>query len=231
MILFGKLSEEDKKRITPLFLIMCVSYTTLTLLSNIISGKIISIFGYIVPSGVLIFPLLYILSDIMTETMGMRLSMVAIRLNAIANIFMAIIFYIVIKMPYPEFWNNQSAYVTVLSMSWRMVIASVIGTFVGDYANSAIVSLMKIFQKGKNFPIRAISSTIVGQFLDSSIFITLTFYGIIQNVKIVEMIFVQYLFKVLYEIICLPITIKIIRIIKNKNYDHYDELKFNTYKM
>lgn len=229
MILFGKLSNEDIKRISPLFLIMCVSYVTLTLLSNIISGKIISVFGYYVPAGVLIFPLLYILSDIMTETMGMRLSMIAIRLNALSNIFMAILFYIVIKIPYAPFWNDQNAYSIVLGMSWRMVIASVIGTFIGDYANSVIVSIMKIIQKGKYFSVRAVLSTIVGQFLDSSIFITITFFGIISNDILWKMIITQYLFKVTYEIICLPITIQIIRKIKNK-YDYYDKLKYETYK-
>lgn len=229
--IFGEIGLEDKKRITPFFVVLAVMYGTVSLLSNIVAGKIIMIGSFVAPAGIILFPICYIISDVLTECYGMRLSMLGIRMNAFINIFMATIFAIAIILPPAPFWGNQAGFASTLLITWRLVLASLIGTFLGDWANSAVVSIMKVAQSGKYFGTRAILSTIVGQALDSICFITIAFIGTVPMKVIFTMIICQYIFKVLFEVVCLPITCKVVKWVKEKDADYYDEIKLETYKL
>ena len=169
-------SMVNKTKITPMFFIIGVSFITCLLISNIISGKLFNIFGFTLTSAVIIFPITYILGDVITEIYGFKLSRLIIWTGFICNIFMAIVFSIVVKLPYPDFWNDQQSYGLVLSSTPRTTLASLLAYFLGTYLNSVVLSKLKVITNGKWLWTRTIGSTLVGEGVDSFFFITIVFW-------------------------------------------------------
>jgi hypothetical protein len=230
-----KLEGWDKmKQPTVMFVRLSIIYTMCLVLANIIAVKIISIEGFIIlPAAVIIFPIVYIIDDIMTEVYGMKLSMVTIKMSIIANILMVLITYIAMKLPFPAFWQGQKAFEGVFKWTWRIVLASIIGCYFGEWSNSVVISRMKVLQNGRNFPLRAWISTVVGEGVDTLLFITIAFISTMPNKQLVTLIVCQYLFKVGYEGICLPITTRVTKWWKIREglevYDYTDNL-VKTYR-
>lgn len=195
---------------TTMFVVLAVTYASLLLISNVIAGRLISLGGIILPSAVLVYPAIYIFSDIMTEVYGIKLSLLAIRLNVVANLLMVAVFYIVLTVPMPGFFKNGSAYYTVLHQTGRIVTGSLISYFLGDYINSATLSIMKRITHKKYFGLRAVASTALGQIADTGIFISIAFYGVVPTPVLWGMMLAQYVFKVCYEAVSLPITIPVV---------------------
>lgn len=210
--MFAKVTEGSK--ITPMFCVLAISYAGVLLISNIITSKLIVVCGIVLPAAVILFPLVYIMSDVMTEIYGIRLSMVAIKTNAFLNLFMSIIFMLAISIPAPEFWKGQQAFVTVLGNTPRMVIASLIGYFLGDMTNSVSLSIMKVRTKNtifKWFFFRAIGSSLIGQIFDTFAFIFIAFYGVMPTSALFMMAVSQYIAKIGYEIVCYPLVSAVVR--------------------
>ena len=156
-------------RITPMFLVLSITYTVTLILSNIIACKLITVGGYILPAAVIVYPIVYIISDIMTEVYGMRLSMLTIKMNASMNVLMVVVFVIATMLPFPDFWKGQVSFETVFGTTFRIVCASLVGYYIGDWANSMTISMLKRWTNGKCFPFRAIMSTLVGQIFDTGL--------------------------------------------------------------
>jgi len=198
---------------TPMFTRMAIFYAVALVLSNVIAVKIWHIGTYIfLPAAVILFPVVYIVSDVMTEIYGMKLSMLAIRMNVLMNVVLVLVTWAATKLPPAIFSKEmQVAFETIFHWTWRVVIASLIGYYLGDWSNSAVISRMKVLQKGKNFPWRAWLSTVVGEGIDTLCFITIAFAGTMPWKALVTMIIAQYLFKISYEAICLPITTRVVK--------------------
>lgn len=210
--MFTKATEGSK--ITPMFCVLAISYAGVLLISNIITSKLIIVCGVVLPAAVILFPLVYIMSDVMTEIYGIRLSMVAIKTNAFLNLFMSLIFMLAISIPAPEFWKGQQAFATVLGNTPRMVVASLIGYFLGDMANSMSLSIMKVRTKNTIFEwffFRAIGSSLIGQIFDTFAFIFIAFYGIMPTSALFIMAISQYIAKIGYEIVCYPLVSAVVR--------------------
>jgi len=219
---------------TPLFVKMSIFYAVVLVLSNILASKIIQLGFIFVPAAIILFPLVYIVSDVMTEVYGMRLSLLAIRSNVFMNLLLILVTYIATKLPPAPFSQDmQVAFERIFHFTWRIVLASMVAYYLGDWSNSAVVSRLKVLQNGRNFPLRAWLSSVVGEGVDTLLFITIAFAGSIPGKVLLNMILSQYLFKITYELVCLPITTHVVKWWKRAEgfevYDYTDNL-IKTYR-
>lgn len=208
--------KETKETYSEIFLFISILFITCILVSNILASKIINIFGISMTGGVLVFPITYIIGDVLTEIYGYKKSKKIIIYGFICNLIMVILFYIAMKLPYPEYYLNQDAFVAVLSSTPRLLLASFIGYLAGGLTNSYIMDYIKNNSKIKYLWFRTITSTIIGEFLDTSIFLIIGFIGTMKTNDLLFMIVCQSAAKTLYEIVLTPLTYKTIAYIKKK---------------
>ncbi len=225
--------HRDDSSYSPLFLALFTAFLTSLLVSNVIAGKLIEIWGITLPSAVILFPITYILSDVFTEVYGFRRTRMVIWVGFAANLIMSLIFILAIKLPYPAFFQDQEAYARVLGMTPRVVAASLLAYWAGEFANSIVLSILKKATKGRHLWARTIGSTIVGQGLDTLLFIGIAFIGIVPAPVLLQMILAQYFFKVSYEVLFTPLTYIVVRSIKkHEGMDTFDDkVAYNPFKM
>lgn len=225
-------SEEDKT-VSKLFMCIGIIFVACLILSNIIAGKMWAVTESItLPAAVILFPVTYILGDVFTEVYGFKKARLVIWMGFAMSFFAVIIYLLVIALPHPDFWEGQPSYETVMGTTPRVALASFAGYLFGEFSNSMILSKLKVVTKGKNLWVRTILSTVVGEGFDSVIFITISFWGTMENSVVLKMILFQYLFKVAYEVIFTPVTYLVVRWIKKKEgIDTYDyNIKYNVIK-
>lgn len=222
------MKKEDYSKI---FIIICSIDITCLLISNIITIKTINIFGFIFTVGDILFPITYILNDIFTEVYGFSKSKFIIWLSFFCNLFMVIIFRITILLPVNETFKMQNELVNIMGSTPRILIASFISFLVGNFANSILMSKMKVKTKGKYLALRTIVSTLIGEGLDTIIFIPIVFIGLLELKTILFLIIDTYVLKVLLEVVLTPVTYKVVGIIKKKeSIDTFDnEQKYNIF--
>ena len=210
-----------------------VFFVSVLLISNVASTKIVDFKWFTFDGGTLLFPLSYIFGDILTEVYGYKRSRGVIWLGFFMALLMSIIFIIVGKLPSAVGWDNQAAYDTILGLTPRLVVASLIAYFSGEFSNSFILAKMKIWTKGKMLWTRTIGSTLVGELVDSFLFIMIAFWGILPNSLLLTLIISNYIFKTGVEILFTPITYKVVSFLKKKeNEDYYDkDTDFNPFKV
>jgi queuosine precursor transporter len=223
----------NKKEFSPLFLAVTCFFITCLLISNIIAGKLAQFGGIVLPAAVIIFPLTYLFGDILTEVYGYERTRLVIWIGFAANVLMSIVFLITIALPHPAFWTNQSAYAAVLGFTPRLVLASMIAYLAGEFSNSFVLSKVKLLTRGRFLWIRTIGSSIVGQGVDTVIFIAVAFVGIMPLPILLGMMLAQYLWKVGYEVIATPLTYAAVRWIKRKeNLDTFDDrANYNPFRL
>ncbi len=203
--------------------IISVFFVSVLLISNVASTKIVDLKWFTFDGGTLLFPLSYIFGDILTEVYGYRQSRKVIWLGFFMALLMSLIFIIVGSLPSAPGWNNQNAYDLILGLTPRIVIASLFAYSAGEFSNSYILAKMKIWTKGKMLWSRTIGSTLVGELIDSILFILIAFWGILPSSLIITLIISNYLFKTGIEILFTPITYKVVSFLKKKeNEDYYD---------
>ena len=221
-----------KANVSRVFMGMAVLFVTCLLLSNLIAGKLIAVGGFVLPAAVVLFPVTYILGDIFTEVYGFRNARVVIWLGFACSLFAVIVYLITVSLPAPEFWKNQEAYKTVFAVTPRVFIASLAGYLFGEFSNAIILSKLKVMVKGRQLWVRTIGSTIVGEAFDTVIFITLVFRGVVPTKVLMQMILLQYTWKVVYEIVLTPATYAAVRKLKKiEGVDVYDDgISYNLFK-
>ena len=222
-----------EKNVSKLFMCIGIIFVTCLLLSNLIAGKMWAVTADItLPAAVILFPLTYIIGDVFTEVYGFRKARTIIWLGFGCSFFAVLIYLVTIALPHPGYWENQEAYAVVMGTTPRVAIASFAGYLFGEFSNSFVLSKLKVITKGKNLWLRTILSTVVGEGLDSIIFITISFWGTMENSIVLKMILFQYLFNVGYEVLFTPVTYAVVKAVKKKEgVDVYDEgLKYNFIK-
>lgn len=219
----------EKERYTKLFIILCTVSITLLLVSNIVATKTVMAFGMVFAAADVIFPITYILGDIFTEVYGFNKAKFVIWLSFLCNLIMVIGFYIAIIIPGSPDFSNQQAMEVILGSTPRVLIASFLAYVFGNLANSFIMSRMKVKMQGRYLPIRTIGSTVVGELIDTTIFVPIVFVGVLDGITILNMIISVFLIKLSFEVILTPITYNLIKFIKEKEgIDTYDkEIKYN----
>lgn len=208
-------------------MVVSALFVTCLITANIIAVKLVSIFGHILPAAIIIFPLSYIIGDILTEVYGYRHARAVIWLGFLCNLVaVAAIWWGGLLTP-AVFWQDQDAYDAILGQLPRLVAASFAAYLVGELANSTILAKMKTLTGGRWLWSRTIGSTVVGQGLDSMVFITLAFAG--TDSPLLRLVLTQWAAKVIYEAALTPVTYLVVGWLKRREgIDHYDyDTSFN----
>ena len=209
-------SREDNNY-SRMFVTITAIYVACLVLSNLVAGKMWAVSGSItLPAAVILFPVTYILGDVFTEVYGFKKASYIIWMGFFLSFFAVAVYMITLALPYPSFWGNQEAYETVLGTTPRVAAASFAGYLGGEFSNSFIMSKLKTVTKGEKLWVRTILSTVVGEGIDSVIFITVSFFGTMDNSILLTMILSQYLFKVIYEVVFTPVTYAAVGYVKKK---------------
>ena len=209
--------------VSPLYMVLVTVYVACLLISNVTAVKTFSFGPFSLPAAVLLFPVVYIVSDLLAEVYGFKKARTAIYLGFILNLFMVVYFAITIVLPAGPFFGAQDAFATILGSTPRMLIASLTAYFVGSTLNAKIMVSMRDASRGKGglaLFARCIISTLFGELCDSLIFITIAFIGTMPIKQILVMVITQALFKTIYEMIAFPATniiIKKVRCVESDN--------------
>jgi uncharacterized integral membrane protein (TIGR00697 family) len=204
-----------KSKVSILFVALATLFTVSLIISNIIAGKLWAApFGIVLTCGVFLFPIVYIIGDVVPECYGLATARKVIWLGFAMNLYAVIFFFLTLKAAYPPFFQGQSSFEVVLGFTPRLLVASFIAYLIGTNANAWTLVLIKKWTNGKYLWMRTIGSTIVGESLDSLFFITIAFYGILPSSALPMMIVYQASFKIIYEAIATPITYLVIGWVK-----------------
>jgi queuosine precursor transporter len=180
-------------------------FVTALVVSNIIAVKLVEVEGRVFDAGNVLFPLAYLLGDVLTEVYGFRAARRVILLGFACNLLAVAAIQIAILLPAADFWSeSQDAYETVLGTTWRIFVASLCAYLVGELTNASVLSRMKVATRGRFLWTRTIGSSLVGQGLDSAIFVTIAFAG--TGVDLVDTIVTTWLIKVAWEVLATPLT-------------------------
>lgn len=206
----------NKKKISVMQMCLTLAFVVALVISNIITSKQVLLpFNITMTGAVFIFPITYILSDLFSEVYGYKWSRLTCYLAFVANLFAVVVFTLVIATPAPEHWTNQAAYEAVLGNTPRVLIASMLAFIVGDLVNDKVFHVMKKKhpKDHKGFGFRAILSSFLGELVDSLIFLPLAFWGLMPFETLVVMTISQVFIKTGYEIIILPLTRLIVKLV------------------
>lgn len=196
--------------------IIVAVFVALLLISNIAATKLIAFGPIITDGGALLFPLTYVIGDILSEVYGLRATRKAILIGFAMSVLAAATFFLVQLAPPGPGYENQAAFEAVLGFVPRIVLASVCGYLVGEFLNSYVLVRIKERTKEKRLWVRLVGSTVVGEFADTLVFCTIAFYGVITGAEFVNYVIVGYVYKTLLEVVLLPVTYPVIRAIKRR---------------
>jgi uncharacterized integral membrane protein (TIGR00697 family) len=201
--------------------------------SNFVAAKLITVAGFTVPAAVLLFPLSYILGDVLTEVFGYAVARKTIWIGFACNIVVVVVTWATIVVPPSPFWSlssfatpgeAQKAYSAVLGLAPRIVLASLVAYLVGEFLNAAVLSRLKIATGGRHLWVRTIGSTLVGQLADSAIFITVAFAGSVPAGVLGGIVVAQWLVKCAIEALATPATYLVVARLKRAvGFDHFDK--------
>lgn len=189
-------------------------FCTSLIISNILASKTFVIGSVVLPTAVILFPVVYITNDILTEVFGFARTKKVIMTGFAMNVLAVICYNIAIALPEPPFFDGQEAFRMILSNTFRVLVASMVSYIVGSLTNAMVMEKMK---NSKSLFNRCVLSTFIGEGLDALFFITIAFVGTMPMSSLMVMIVCQALFKTLYEIICYPVTRAMILKVKELN--------------
>jgi hypothetical protein len=223
------------------FHVVTALFVTSLIVSNIIAVKLISIGSLVLPAGVILFPVAYIIGDILTEVYGFAKARQVIWIGFFCNLLAVVAIWIAGWLTPPPFWAvgifdtpqaAQQAYQAILGFTPRLLLASFLAYLVGEFLNSIVLAKLKVRTEGRFLWLRTITSTIVGQGADSAIFITVAFWGVFPAFALGQAILSQWLFKVGFETLATPITYWVVNALKRaEGVDIYDrESNFSIIK-
>ncbi|WP_246623482.1 queuosine precursor transporter [Sphingomonas colocasiae] len=201
------------------------AFVTVLLLSNLIgAAKLSTLWGFTFGAGILFFPLGYVIGDVLTEVYGYARARRCVWAGFGGMTFMAVMSWVVVAMPPAEGWTGQAAYESVFGSTWRIVFASLLAFWAGEFANSFVLSKMKILTKGKHLWSRTIGSTVVGQGVDSVIFYPLAFLGVWTTDQVLTVMVTNWALKVGWEAVLTPVTYGVVGWLKRQEgVDVFDE--------
>lgn len=204
---------------------------TFQLVSDVTAGKLVAVFGYPVSITVLYFPFTYIISDILTEVYGYARARSVLWITLISSIIAGLAYQLVAFWPPADIFDQNSAYVTVFQTVPRILLGGWLAVFSGDIANNFTLAKLKVFTQGRLLWLRTISSTVVGQLVNTAVFYLVALSGILPSSALVQAIMVGWFLKTLVEVIFTPITYVIVSMLKKaEKEDFYDrDTNFNPF--
>ncbi len=221
-------------RSSPWFTGIVAIFVTTLIVSNIVAVKLADFGGLVLPAAVVIFPVSYLFGDVLTEVYGYAQARRVIWLGFGCNLLAVTAIWVSGILPPAGFWAaNQPAFDAILGFTPRLLLASLVAYLVGEFANAAVLSRLKLLTKGRFLWTRTIGSTLIGQGLDSAVFITVAFYGVMPLAVLPATIVTQWLFKTAYEVAATPVTYLIVNWLKRvEGMDAFDrETPLNPFKV
>ncbi len=214
-------------------MLMGIVFNICLIAANLLETKVIQLGSLTVTAGLLVFPISYIINDCIAEVWGFRKARLIIWSGFVMNFFVVTLGLIAVSLPAAPFWEGEEHFNFVFGMAPRIVAASLMAFLVGSFLNAYVMSRMKIASRGRNFSVRAIWSTVVGETADSLIFFPVAFGGVIAWRELVVMMGLQILLKSAYEVVILPVTIRVVKAVKRiDGSDVYDEgISYKVWKV
>ena len=222
-----------KEKVSGPFMLLGILFNVCLIAANLLETKVIQIGSLTVTAGLLVFPISYIINDCIAEVWGFKKARLIIWSGFAMNFFVVALGLIAVAIPAAPFWEGEEHFDFVFGMAPRIVAASLMAFLVGSFLNAYVMSKMKVASQGRNFSARAIWSTVVGETADSLIFFPVAFGGVIAWKELLIMMGIQIVLKSLYEVMILPVTIRVVKAIKKiDGSDVYDtDISYNVLKV
>ena len=222
-----------KNNNTVSFMLLGILFNVCLIAANLLETKVIQVGSLTVTAGLLVFPISYIINDCIAEVWGFKKARLIIWSGFAMNFFVVALGLIAVAIPAAPFWEGEEHFNFVFGMAPRIVAASLMAFLVGSFLNAYVMSKMKVASQGRNFSARAIWSTVVGETADSLIFFPVAFGGVIAWKELLIMMGIQIVLKSMYEVIILPVTIRVVKAIKKiDGSDVYDtNISYNVLKV
>ena len=224
---------KSKQQVSVLFMLFSILFCVCLIAANILETKQISVLGISLTGGLIVFPISYIINDCVCEVWGFQKARLLIWTGFAMNFFFVAMGALCDWIPGAPYWTNEAGFHAIFGLAPRVAAASFVAFIVGSFANACVMSKMKIRDKGRNFSLRAILSTIVGESFDSVIFFPLALGGVVPTEELPKLMLWQVLLKTVYEVIALPITIRIVKALKeHEGEDTYDnDVNYSIWKI
>lgn len=215
------------------FMVLGIVFCVCLVAANLLETKVVQLGPVAVTAGLIVFPVSYIINDCIAEVWGFRKVRLIIWMGFLMNFFVVALGQLAIAIPAAPFWQGEEAFDFVFGMAPRIAAASLTAFLVGSFINAYVMSRMKVASQGRHFSARAILSTLAGESADSLIFFPLAFGGLMPVNELVKMMVVQVVLKTAYEVVILPVTIRVVNYIKRvDDSDVYDEhISYNVLKI
>lgn len=205
-----------------LYPVLVVLFVAVLLISNIAAVKLIQFGPLIIDGGAFLFPLAYILGDVLSEVYGFKATRRAIWMGFGVSALASLIFFLVQISPAADAWGNQEAFEAIMGFVPRIVLASLTAYLVGQLLNAWVLVKLKSRTNERLLWLRLIGSTLVGELADTIIFCTIAFYGVITGLDFLNYVLVGYVFKVLVEVVVMPITYRVIAAVKRREPTYFE---------
>ena len=224
---------KSKQQVSVLFMLFSILFCVCLIAANILETKQISVLGISLTGGLIVFPISYIINDCVCEVWGFQKARLLIWTGFAMNFFFVAMGALCDWIPGAPYWTNEAGFHAIFGLAPRVAAASFVAFIIGSFANAYVMSKMKIRDKGRNFSLRAILSTIVGESFDSVIFFPLALGGVVPTDELPKLMLWQVLLKTVYEVIALPITIRIVKTLKeHEGEDAYDnDVNYSIWKI
>ena len=218
---------KSKQQVSVLFMLFSILFCVCLIAANILETKQISVLGISLTGGLIVFPISYIINDCVCEVWGFQKARLLIWTGFAMNFFFVAMGALCDWIPGAPYWDNEAGFHAIFGLAPRVAAASFVAFIIGSFANAYVMS------KGRNFSLRAILSTIVGESFDSVIFFPLALGGVVPTDELPKLMLWQVLLKTVYEVIALPITIRIVKALKeHEGEDTYDtDVNYSIWKI
>ena len=225
--------ENRRQNVSVLFMLFSILFCVCLIAANVLETKQIAVGPISLTGGLIVFPVSYIINDCVCEVWGYRRARLLIWTGFVMNFFFVALGAICDAIPGASYWTNDAGFHAVFGLAPRIALASFVAFLAGSFVNAYVMSKMKIASKGKNFSARAILSTVAGESIDSLIFFPLALSGVVPARELPLLMFWQVILKTVYEIVVLPVTIRVVHALKkHEGEDVYDEgINYNVLRI
>lgn len=229
--------QNEKQHVSALFMFFGVLFCVCLIAANVFETKQLAFFGHSQTAGVIVFPVSYIINDVVCEVWGFRKARFVIWLGFLMNFFFVGFGALCDWLPGADYWlsveGNEIGFHNIFGLAPRIAAASFVAFLTGSFINAFVMSKMKLHDGAKRFSLRAILSTVLGEGADSLIFFPLALGGIVPTDELPWLMLYQVILKTIYEIIALPVTFRVVKWVKkHEDEDVYDnDISYNVFKM
>ncbi len=214
-------------------MLMGILFCVCLIAANLLEAKVVQVGALSITAGFIVFPVSYIINDCIAEVWGFRKARLIIWAGFAMNFFFILLAKVAVALPAAPFWEGEEHFDFVFGLAPRIALASLAAFLAGSFINAYVMSRMKIASQGRHFSLRAVVSTLFGESADSLIFFPIAFGGLLPVDELLKMMAVQALAKTLYEVLVLPVTVRVVRYVKRVDgSDVYDtDVSYNILKL